>query len=425
MLALAGYTYTAATLMEHMIDTLWLLLVLIILHQLSIRWLLMTRRRLAYAAALEQWNEERAAEQARETEHAGALGLSLEVEEPEVDLDALSQESRKLLNLALLVLGVTGLWFIWSPVLPAFGILENVSLWYQTAVVDGEEKRLPVTLADLGLAILIGVFTIVAAKRLPALLEIVLLRHIDMTSGGRYTATTLSGYAIAAGGALLAFNTIGASWSQVQWLVAALGVGIGFGLAEIVTNFISGLIILFERPIRVGDFVTVGDSDGVVTRIRIRATTILTRDRKELLVPNKEFITGRLLNWSLSDQTTRIILPVGVAYGSDVKKAMRLMVNAADEHQEVLDEPNPLVTFETFGDNALGLNLRCFVGSTDVRLSTISDLHEAINEKFNEAGIVISFPQRDLHLDTSSGPLDIRIRREGGGQGGAGESPTA
>ena len=332
-LALAGYTYTAYKLTGHMIDMLWLFLALVILQQLSVRWLLLTRRRLAYKAAMEEREEAREAAQAKESEHAGDEELSMEVEEPEVDLAALSQESRKLLNLALLILGITGLWFIWSPVLPAFGILDDVSLWYHTAVVEGEEKRVPVTLADLGLAVFIVIVTVVGAKRLPALLEILLLERMDMTSGGRYTVTTLSGYGIAATGALLAFNTIGASWSQVQWLVAALSVGIGFGLAEIVTNFISGLIILFERPIRVGDFVTVGDSDGVVTRIRIRATTILTRDRKELLVPNKEFITGRLLNWSLSDQTTRIIIPVGVAYGSDVKKAMHLITEAAEEHR--------------------------------------------------------------------------------------------
>jgi potassium efflux system protein len=124
-LALAGYTYTAGSLTEHMIDMLWLFLALVILQQLSVRWLLLTRRRLAYKAAM----EEREAAQAKESEHAGDEGLSMEVEEPEVDLAALSQESRKLLNLALLILGITGLWFIWSPVLPAFGILDDVSLW--------------------------------------------------------------------------------------------------------------------------------------------------------------------------------------------------------------------------------------------------------------------------------------------------------
>ena len=153
--------------------------------------------------------------------------------------------------------------------------------------------------------------------------------------------------------ALIAFGSLGLSWGQVQWLVAALGVGIGFGLQEIVANFISGIILLFERPIRIGDVITIGDTDGVVTRIRSRATTIRNWDGKELLVPNKEFITGRLLNWSLSDQTTRVILSVGIAYGSDVRLAMRLLEEAAGENENVLDDPDPSVIFETFGDNAL------------------------------------------------------------------------
>jgi potassium efflux system protein len=178
-----------------------------------------------------------------------------------------------------------------------------------------------------------------------------------------------------------------------------------------VANFISGLIILFERPIRVGDVVTVGDTDGVVTRIRIRATTIKNWENQELLVPNKEFITGRLLNWSLSDQTTRIKVPVGVAYGSDVQKAMQLMDQAAREHASVLGDPSPSVIFEAFGDNTLNLVLRCFVGTQNDRMPTITALHEAINRKFNDAGICIAFPQRDVHLDTSR-PLDIRIRRD-------------
>ena len=242
-------------------------------------------------------------------------------------------------------------------------------------------------------------------------MEIVLLERIDMAAGIRYTVTTLSGYIIAACGVLLALNVIGASWSQLQWLVAALSVGIGFGLQEIVANFISGLIILFERPIRVGDFVTVGDTDGVVSRIRIRATTIRNLDRKELLVPNKEFITGRLLNWSLSDQTTRILLSVGVAYGSDVRKAMAILVKTARENPAVLEDPEPTVIFETFGDNTLNMVLRCFVESVDYRWPTVSELNQVINEKFEQAGIVIAFPQRDVHLDTSQ-PLDVRIHRD-------------
>jgi potassium efflux system protein len=218
----------------------------------------------------------------------------------------------------------------------------------------------------------------------------------------------VSRYTLTALGIIIALNTVGIRWSSLQWLVAALGVGIGFGLQEIVANFICGLIILFERPVRVGDIVTIGTTDGVVTKIRIRATTIRGWDRKELLVPNKEFITGRLLNWSLSDQTTRILITVGVAYGSDVDKALALMREAAKEHELVLEDPEPLVSFDIFGDNALILTMRAYLASADFRVATTTDLNKAVNQKFADAGIEISFPQRDVHLDAKR-PLDVRV----------------
>ena len=182
-------------------------------------------------------------------------------------------------------------------------------------------------------------------------------------------------------------------------------------MQEIFANFVSGLIILLERPVRVGDIVSVGGTDGVVTRIRIRAVTIRNWDRQELLVPNKEFVTGRLLNWTLSDKSTRIVIVVGVAYGSDVQRALTLLAEVAEQHEHVLDDPKPLITFEGFGDNSLTLILRCYLDSLDYRLPTTSELHEAINRKFEDAGIVIAFPQRDVHLDTTR-PLDVRIRRD-------------
>jgi potassium efflux system protein len=157
--------------------------------------------------------------------------------------------------------------------------------------------------------------------------------------------------------------------------------------------------------------VTVGESTGIVSRIQIRATTILTWDRQELLVPNKEFITGRLLNWSLTDQVSRLVIPVGVAYGSDIPLAMKIIMQVAGENEHVIDDPKPSVTFESFGDNSLLLTLRCFTDVLDYRLETISTLHEEINRRFNEAGIIIAFPQRDLHIDASQ-PLDIRIHHD-------------
>ncbi len=402
VLSLMGYRYTAGTLTELLLETVWLVVTLVFIAALAKRWLSVTRRRLAYEAATER--------RADAALRGGEEGHPHEGEEPEVDVVALSDRSRKLVNTAILLFAFFGLWFIWSEVFPALRILDQVTLWHHTVTVDGEDKVLPITLASIGLALIYAVITVILARQLPAVLEIILLQYTKMSAGSRYTVTTLTNYAIVTTGIILVFQTIGTDWSQLQWLVAALGVGIGFGLQEIVANFISGVIILFERPIRIGDVVTVGDTDGTVTRIRGRATTIRSWDGKELLVPNKEFITGRLLNWSLSDQATRIVLSVGIAYGSDVRQAMRLLEEAARENENVLDDPAPSVIFESFGDNSLGLLLRCFVDSVDIRYPTMSALNGTVNDKFNAAGIVIAFPQRDLHLDTIR-PLQVELRR--------------
>ncbi len=410
VLALLGYLYTAGTLSRLLLDTAWFLVELILLAALGQRWLLVARRRLAFDAAMERRRAEKAERRSETAPHVGEEGSSFDAEEAEVDLVALSDTSRKLVNTAVLLYGFFGLWLLWSDLFPALRILDQITLWHHTITVDGAARVLPVTLASIGLALFYAAITVVLAKQLPAVLEIILLKLSELSAGSRYTVTTLTNYVIVTVGAALVFKTLGTDWSQLQWLVAALGVGIGFGLQEIVANFISGIIVLFERPIRIGDVITIGDTDGVVTRIRGRATTIRNWDGKELLVPNKEFITGRLLNWSLSDQTTRVILSVGIAYGSDVRQAMRLLEEAARQNENVLDNPPPSVIFETFGDNSLGLLLRCFVDSADLRYPTISALNQAINDKFNAAGIVIAFPQRDLHLDTTR-PLQVELRR--------------
>lgn len=401
VLALLGYTYTAGTLTHQLVHTLWFALALLIVQQLATRWLLVARRRLALKAALERREAARVAKQEKASSAAGGDEAALSAEEPKIDLVCLSQESRELLNTALAIVGILGVGLIWSGVLPALSILKEFTLWYVEKSLAGEVKRLPVTLQDLVTALLIGVAALVVTRRLPAFLEIALLPHFELSSGSRYTITTLTNYFIVALGVVLIFSTLGGSWSNIQWLVAALSVGIGFGLQEIVANFISGLIILFERPIRVGDIVTIGDNEGVVTNIHIRATTIRDWDQKELLVPNKEFITGRLLNWTLSDQMSRIFFSVGIAYGSDVPKAMALIAEAAQQHHKVLPDPAPFVTFEGFGDNALILRLRCYLDGMEHRLSTISELHQSINEKFVAANVVIAFPQLDVHLDVN------------------------
>jgi potassium efflux system protein len=406
-LATAGYVYTAAQLGSRLIDTLWLIVAIILIHQLVVRWMILLERQLEFRDALERHRAQRAA---REAHEGDGVSADISVEEPEIDFGALSEDTKVLINAALAVVAVFGMWAIWSDVLPAFRILDEISLWSYSSTVNATTQLVPVTLGDLGTGLLILVLGTIAAQRLPALLEIALFARFNITAGSRYAISKLTQYAIVAIGLMMLFSVLGGRWDEIQWLVAALGVGIGFGLQEIIANFISGLILLFERPIRIGDIVTVGETSGVVTRIQIRSTTIRNWDQQELLVPNKEFITGRLLNWTLSDPIARIVVKVGVAYGSDVPQALKILLAAAEQHERVLDEPESFVVFEGFGDNSLDLSLRCYIGSMEYRLLTMSELNLVINREFEAAGIVIAFPQRDIHLDTSQ-PLDINVHR--------------
>jgi potassium efflux system protein len=248
------------------------------------------------------------------------------------------------------------------------------------------------------------VVTSIAAKNLPGVLEIGLLQRLPLQPGSRYAITTLSQYAITAVGITIALSALGARWSQIQWLVAALSVGLGFGLQEIVANFISGLILLFERPIRVGDTVTIGDLTGKVTRIRIRATTIVDWDNKEIVVPNKNFITERFVNWTLSDPVIRVKINVGIAYGSNVEEALKVMYAAANAQDKVLQEPAAQALFLGFGDSSLDFEIQIYIRDLSDRLPVIHGIHMAINDGFAKAEIEIPFPQRDLHVRSISVP---------------------
>ena len=187
-------------------------------------------------------------------------------------------------------------------------------------------------------------------------------------------------------------------WSKVQWLAAALTFGLAFGLQEIFANFISGLILLVERPIRVGDAVTIGAITGRVTRIQMRSTTVMGWDRSELIVPNREFITGQLVNWTLSDPRVRIDIPVGVAYGSDVQRVKTALLEAARRHPVVLATPAPEALFLAFGESSLDFELRIFINFRDGRPKVRDQVQVTIEELFRQQNIVVAFPQMDVHL---------------------------
>jgi potassium efflux system protein len=399
---LLGYVYTVAEFLLLFMQTVVLASLMLLLYELGLRWLRITRHRMVARMRREQ---------ASSKEDEGDTLLEEELQENDPEL--LSDEGTKLLNLLTLLGSIGGLVLIWAGVFPALSIFNAVELWHQTVVVEGKEVLQPVTLVNVLSAIAIAVLGWIAVRRVPPLLEILLRQKIGVRPASSYAATRVFQYAATGTLVAMVLSALGGSWSQIQWAVAALSVGIGFGLQEIVANFISGLIILFEQPVRVGDIVTVGEVSGRVTKIRIRATTIRDFDNRELLVPNKEFITQQLLNWSLSDQITRWVMEVGVAYGTDLDKAMGLVSEAVQAHPLVLEDPAPLITFEQFGDSSLVIKARFFLDQLDQRLRVSSAVMLDVNRRFNEAGIVVSFPQRDIHLDTSE-PLEIRMTQRKG-----------
>lgn len=407
--ALLGFLYTAATLTGRLIDTFWLILVITVVKLIVMRWLALTKRKIAWQMALQEQEERQAArDEKAETDNEAPPAI----ESKPLDLDAVDQQTTRLVNAGLFFVGALAAWGIWSEVVPALGIFDQVSLWSQTTMIEGQETIVPVTLGDLLFALVIAGVTAIASTNLPGLMEIAVLQRLTLQPGSRYAINTLLRYVVVTIGTIAVLNIIGWKWSQIQWLVAALSVGLGFGLQEIVANFVSGLVILFERPVRVGDTVTVGQLTGTVSRVRIRATTITDWDRKEIIVPNKSFITEQVINWTLSDPITRIVIPVGISYGSNVELANRVMQETLHSMPLVLDEPPPKVYFVGFGDSSLNFNLYVHSRELSDRLPLTHAVHEEILHALRKNGIEIPFPQRDLHLRSVDEKISA-FKREG------------
>jgi potassium efflux system protein len=330
---------------------------------------------------------------------------------------------------AVLTFGVCA-WLIWADVFPALQVLDRVELWPTNVVVktevelaDGtkdivrESKTVPITLSHMLIAVVALIATVAAAKTLPGLLEFALLARLPIDKGARNACVIISRYVVTLLGVIVACRMIGMTWSSVQWLAAAMTVGLGFGLQEIFANLVSGLIILFERPIRMGDLVTVNGTTGKVTRMQIRATTITDFDRRELIVPNKRFITDDVVNWTLSDPITRFVIPVGISYDNDPSQARDILLDVGRRHPLVLSEPAPSAVFVAFGDSTLNLELRAFIGSRDHYGTVLHEINVAIEKAFRKAGIEIAFPQQDLHIRSVNGlpaaaePAPVTLRK--------------
>ncbi len=425
VLSVTGYHFSAYQLSGHLAETGAALLAIIMLYSLSLAWLKVlahnhelheeATRDPGLSTEIQSQSDQEAFDSENEDELDADANLT---PIPRTNTEKVNREVGDLLRYACILLMTVGGWFIWSEVFPALRIFDSVVLWQNIesvaeTFVDSTGKEairvvdhhVPTTLTDLMLAILICMTTWMIGRRLPGVVELALFSKLPFEHGGRQALGIMIGYLATAAGFILACNVIRLSWSSVQWLAAAMTVGLGFGLQEIFANLVSGLIILVERPIRVGDIVTVGDVTGTVTRMQMRATTVTDYDRRELIVPNKKFITDNVINWTLSDPISRIVLPIGVAYGTDVNRVRRILLRIAAECPFVLDDPPPNTLFKSFGDSTLNVQLMVFIPERSVYIDVVNDLNSAIAREFAAAKISIAFPQLDLHID----PKDLQV----------------
>lgn len=397
--SILGYHYTALELERNLFISICWLAFNALLFYLGLRMLAVRERRLTLERLREQRAAERKMAEAREAAESSGEGVPQTLDMPEMDLKDISQQSTSLLKILVAVVAISGLWLLWANVIPALQLFDNITLWTITTDLEGGDP-LPITLGDLMLALLVGAGTVLAVKNLPGTLEVMILSRMHLEPGSGYAITTITTYLIVFLGVVICLGVVGVQWSKLQWLVAALGVGLGFGLQEIVANFVSGIILLFERPIRVGDTVTIGGITGTVSRIRIRATTLVDWDRKEQIVPNKTFVTQDLTNWTLSDPITRVILRVGVAYGSDVDTVQQILMEVANGNERVVDDPAPAVFCVGLGDSSIDFEVRVFVKDLLDIMPLSHEIHASVTKALREAGIEIPFPQRDLHVRT-------------------------
>ncbi|MGY5958121.1 mechanosensitive channel MscK [Kosakonia sp. BK9b] len=402
VLTATGYFYTTLRLSGRWIETVYLVIIWNLLYQTVLRGLSVAARRIAYRRALAR---------RQNMVKEGAEGAE-PVEEPTIALEQVNQQTLRITMLVMIALFGVMFWAIWSDLITVFAYLDSITLWHYNGTEAGAAVTKSVTLGSMLFAVIVFVVAWALIRNLPGLLEVLILSRLNMRQGSSYAVTTILNYVIIAVGAMTVFGSLGVSWDKLQWLAAALSVGLGFGLQEIFGNFVSGLIILFERPVRIGDTVTIGTFSGTVSKIRIRATTITDFDRKEVIIPNKAFVTERLINWSLSDTITRVVIRLGVAYGSDLERVKEVLLKAAMEHPKVMHDPEPSVFFTTFGASTLDHELRLYVRELRDRSYTVDELNRTIDRLCRENDINIAFNQLEVHLRNTKGDELTEVKRD-------------
>ncbi|MBK1832650.1 mechanosensitive ion channel domain-containing protein [Roseibacillus ishigakijimensis] len=434
-----GFFASVLTLRAQVVATAGVLLAAFLVIRFFMRWILVSRRRLAISQALQR-REAILAERSKGKEGEGSKETEVpsleEVKAQAVNVVEVEEQTNKLVRFCVYFSVIFAIWSIWASSLKALSILDQVPVvpgqeqighnekegspssptdWVpgvSAPVAEESAKGEPplgdlvgvpddfVSWQDVLLSAFFFFLTFIAARNIPGLLSLSVFNRLNLGPGGNFAFTTVVRYFIVFVGVFVGLAKIGITWDKVQWLAAAITLGIGFGLQEIFANFVAGLILLFERPIRLGDIVTVGEVSGKVTEIRMRATTIQQFNNRELVVPNKDFITNQLNNWTLRDTVLRFEIPVGIAYGSDTRLAKQLLEEILENHPYVLADPAPAVVFNAFGESTLDFLIRAYVGEVGHLVDTQSELHFQIDDAFRAAGVEIAFPQQDLNLRT-------------------------
>ena len=361
-LAAAGYFVAAGYFFGRIVESVFLAVGAVMLYGLMALWVQVQRLHLRHRRDEAKVRSTRGPRSG--TRNRGRRGTPVQL-----DIATIGDQTRSLLDMLVTVLLLGGIWWVWRDALPVLSVIFDYPLWNYSEVADGKQVTRALTVGYLFLAIVVGVVTGVVVRNIGALLD------MFCCNGSRCKAmrTTRSRYRAVRRYARRGTSRVQHSRHSLgrrPVAVAALGVGLGFGLQEIVANFVSGLIVLAERPIRIGDVVTVGNVSGTVLRIHARATVVMDFDYKEVIIPNKAFITERVVNWTLSSQTTRLLIKVGVAYGSDIDLAQRVILAAVRGNTDVLQDPGPSVFFVAFGESTLDFEIRAFVNSIDKRCAS-------------------------------------------------------
>ena len=395
-----GYLSTAQVLLGRLEASVTTWFALLVIYFLIRRWMWIQKRRIEFDRA-KQRRIDRLAQRAKsEDEHTTSVNNQDAIDEPVIDLDVISAQSLQLVRSIIAMIALISMILLWSELHSAFAFMDNIKLWRTKAIINGTEVEQYISLSSLFIAILVLMITIQLVKNLPALLELGILQHLDLTPGTGYAISTVSKYIILMVGCMIAFSFVGIDWAKIQWLIAALGVGLGFGLQEIFANFISGLIMLFEKPVRIGDTVTIRDLTGTITKINTRATTIVDWDRKEIVMPNKAFITEQLVNWSLSDAITRIVLTIPATIEANTQLVMDILLKVAKQSEYVLNDPEPQVFLVDIQEGIQLFELRMFASEMSHRMPLRSEIQQLIIKEYRQHDLVLPFPPLQTNLES-------------------------